>query len=248
MTDGWTWLLHDPSHLLTATSPLQILCSRPNSSNSSETTSTVETVKTRLFVFTFDQVYVRHERLASLFRYLGNWRDIGDVHEAEEDFVIHPRWSSGFTVAVLGGGLFLYCRRRRGCAPINPSQIGEGHVRALLTNFNCRGWRPLTSEPPTGPTRVGALTKKPPIGGKCQIGTWTIQTLSSIFPHGICPRKGKANKKKNMHSSADVRSVAANTMHMRSEIFTLWHIHFAYNMILVVFLFEPDEPKANQSR
>jgi hypothetical protein len=54
--------------------------------------------------------------------------------------------------------------------------------------------------------------------------------------------------KKKMHSSADVRSVAANTMHMRSEIFTLWHIHFAYNMILVVFLFEPDEPKANQSR
>jgi hypothetical protein len=59
--------------------------------------------------------------------------------------------------------------------------------------------------------------------------------------------KVKPTKKKNMHSSADVRSVAANTMHMRSEIFTLWHIHFAYNMILV-FLFEPDEPKANQSR
>lgn len=36
ITDGWTWLLHEPSHLLTATSPLQVLWSRPSSSYSSE--------------------------------------------------------------------------------------------------------------------------------------------------------------------------------------------------------------------
>uniref|UniRef100_A0A1A9ULS3 Uncharacterized protein n=1 Tax=Glossina austeni TaxID=7395 RepID=A0A1A9ULS3_GLOAU len=35
ITDGWTWLLHKPSHLLTITSALQVRCIRPNSSNSS---------------------------------------------------------------------------------------------------------------------------------------------------------------------------------------------------------------------
>lgn len=35
ITDGCTWLLHNPSHLLTITSALQVLCIRPSSSNSS---------------------------------------------------------------------------------------------------------------------------------------------------------------------------------------------------------------------
>lgn len=35
MTEGCTWLLQNPSHLFTATSPSHVLCRRPNSSYSS---------------------------------------------------------------------------------------------------------------------------------------------------------------------------------------------------------------------
>lgn len=115
MTEGWTWLLQNPSHLLTVTSPSQVLCRRPSSSYSSAELESLSFAKyfysTNLWWGAAETAAFRNSHRLSAVHPWGRkwWRKSREWSKAEAWFL--RNFSKPTNGALLASTLYLYSLR-----------------------------------------------------------------------------------------------------------------------------------------